>query len=207
MDSHISQFKFVQALITTLRQISIYPPRHPSIINSIKTVLSALNLIFIEQEKFTINLSPDKILFLQGQPVQQKDMPLSAEFIRLFERLGVDDLMFVKGVTEEELEGFIQIIVSSSGGSKADINKLFAEKSVTHIIARQFSYLKVEKGTEGVLAGKANPAEELKSRVKAFCQGDSGGAGKEDIEKDIFGMIGEEMKGKRQALGRFARLA
>lgn len=195
MDIQSLRLKFMQALVTTLRQISIYPPRHPSIVASLNNVVSSLNLIFMEQGTLNANLSPDKALFFDGQPVAAKDMPAAGEFVRIFDRLGVEDISFSRGIDAQELDAFIQLIVSPRDGTAQaiDMNKTFAERGITHITVRQVAYLKVDKGTELLHGG---PGEELKQRIKAYTQGGMAGAEKELLEKDLFAMIAGEIKEK-----------
>ncbi|MGE5309201.1 MAG: ATP-binding protein [Deltaproteobacteria bacterium] len=216
MESVSNPIKFLNCLVTTIRQMSIYPPRHPSILNSLKSAVSSLNIIFIDKEKLNLNVSPDKLLNIDGQLSGAVDKLVTGEFIKLLDALGVEDLVFQKGITLEELDAFVQLLNAQKDSSLKgeDINKVFAGKGITHIVARQFSYLKVEKGKEAAIggegagtAGKDPVLEGLKTRVKAYCAAAEKGAGAEGrdaLEKELFDMISGEIreKGKPSASAR-----
>ena len=196
---HQDTIKFINSLVATLRQISIYPAGHPLIVNSIKGVLSSLNIIFMGKKELAITITPEKKLFIDGKQLDERAAPMGRDFALLFEKLGVEDLIFSAGLTEAELDAFIKLVTREDDVKGSDINTLFKELGVGHIAVKQFSYLKVEKGKEAALAeARAMTLEDLKTRVKAFNENKGGGTGAGELEKDMFGVIAAELKEKNK---------
>ena len=101
--------KFITNLITCLRQISIYPAKHPIVVNSIKAVYSSVNLIFIDQKVLNIALSPDNKMTFDGEIIADKSASSIQDFFPYFKKLDIEGLIFNPGITEEEIERFISI--------------------------------------------------------------------------------------------------
>jgi PAS domain S-box-containing protein len=196
-----NNLKFITSLVTCLRLISIYPAKHPLVVNSLKSVFTCADLALANKKEFNLILSPDNKLVIDGDTLSDKSGVVQ-DFVPYFKKIDIEDVTFTTGITEAEIEQFIRTLLLDKELLRAagDINKLFQEKGITHIQAKQFSYLKVEKGKEVfVTEGKPEEFEKLKSRLKDFI-GDKI-ENPEDIqkmEKDLFAMVGSDFKQTRK---------
>jgi PAS domain S-box-containing protein len=194
----LNRVKFITNLVTCLRLISIYPPKHPLIINSLKSVFTSCTLIIAEKKELNLSLSPDNKIVINGESLNDKSSGIIQDFTPYFKKLEIEDVTFTAGITELEIEQFVRVLVSDKEIIKkaGDINKLFKEKGITHAQAKQFAYLKVEKGKE-VFAVEGKPAdlEQLKARLKDFAENKLDKP--EDIqqvENEVFGLVKTEFK-------------
>ena len=194
--------KFLTSLVTCLRLISIYPPKHPLVVNSLKSVFTCANLILTDKPEFNLVLSPDNKLIIEGETLSDKSSGIVQDFVPYFKKIDIEDVTFSSGITETEIEQFIRTLLLDKEvlSSAGDINKLFREKGILHIQAKQFSYFKVEKGKEAfVAAGKPEDFEKLKSRLKDFIGNKIDKP--EDIqkmEKELFALAGADFKQTRK---------
>jgi PAS domain S-box-containing protein len=193
---------FLTALVTAVRQISIYPAKHPIVANAIKSACTCLNLILIKKPALSMNLSPDNKILVEGEPLSDRGSAVADDFIPLFRKLDAEELTFNSGIADKEIDEFIKIVVSSAADIKksGNINNLFLSRGIAHIKAKQFSYLKVEKGKEGiVLEGAGLDLEKLKSRLSEYCLKKIEKVEEvQAIEKDIFELIKSEFKEKNK---------
>lgn len=196
--------KFITNLLITIRHISIYPSKHPIILNSIKNVFLALRVLLRDKSEFNLNLSPDNKILFNGESLDNKSSEIIVDIIHYFKKLDIEEMIFEVGITEKEIDEFIKIILSDSDEIKSlgDLNRLLLDKGIQHIKTKQFSYLKVEKGKEAFVVEGKKPQiilENLKLRVRDYC------ANKIDspqdiqvIEKEIFNFIAREFKEKNK---------
>jgi PAS domain S-box-containing protein len=196
-----NNLKFVTSLVTCLRLISIYPAKHPLVVNSLKSVFTCANQSLVDKQEFNLILSPDNKLIIDGETLSDKSGVVQ-DFVPYFKKIDIEDVTFSTGITEEEIEQLIRTLLMDKEVLReaGDINKLFKEKGITHIQAKQFSYLKVEKGKEAfVTEGKPEEFEKLKSRLKDFIGNKIDNP--EDItkiEKELFTMAGADLKQTRK---------
>ena len=194
----LNRVKFITNLVTCLRLIAIYPPKHPLIVNSLKSVFTSCVQIIAEKKELNLSLSPDNKIVINGESLNDKSSGIVHDFTQYFKKLEIEDVTFTPGITEVEIEQFVRVLVSDKEIIKkaGDINKLLREKGITHIQAKQFAYLKVEKGKE-VFAVEGKPADfqQLKARLKDFAEDKINKP--EDIqqvENEIFGLVKTEFK-------------
>ena len=201
-DQVLNRVKFITNLVTCLRLIFIYPPKHPLVGNSLKNVFASAILILDNKQEFNLILSPDNKIIIDGETLSEKNSGIIQDFVPYFKKFDIEDVTFSSGITESEIEQFVKILISDKDvlNKAGDINKLFQEKSIIHIRAKQFEYLKVEKGKEAFVAeGKPAEFEQLKARLKDFAENKI--EKPEDIqqvEKEIFGLVSEEFKQTRK---------
>jgi PAS domain S-box-containing protein len=194
--------KFITNLVTAIRQISIYPPKHPIIVNSIKGVFVSLEVLLKDKSTLNLNLSPDNKILVDGEAFSDKSSWAVQDIIPYFKKMDIEGMIFDSGITEKEIDEFIRVILSDSAEIKSgDLNKLLLDKGIQHVMTKQFSYLKVEKGKEAFLVEgeKSQVFESLKSRLKDYC------ADKiekpediQSIEQAIFNLISVEFKEKNK---------
>lgn len=193
-----NQIKLITNLVTCLRLISIYPAKHPLIVNSLKSVFTAASALLADKPELNLILSPDNKLTIEGEIITDKNSGAVQDLVPYFKKLEIEDVTFTSGVTESEIEQFIRVLLLDKEIIKAsgDINKLFQEKNIGHIQAKQFSYLKVEKGKEAFVAtGKPEEYEKIKSQIQDLIGNKiEKSEDVQAIEKQLFGMVGQEFK-------------
>jgi PAS domain S-box-containing protein len=194
--------KFITNLVTTIRQISIYPPKHPIIVNSIKAVFLSLEVLLKDRSVLSLNLSPDNKILFNGEAFGDKSSWTIQEMITYFKKLDIEGIVFDSGVTKKEIDEFIRSVLCDSEAAKSgNLNSLLLNKGIQHIKTKQFSYLKVEKGKEAfVVEGeKAKILEGLKFKVKDYCSDKiESPEDIQSIEKEIFNLISVEFKEKNK---------
>jgi PAS domain S-box-containing protein len=193
---------FATNLVTCLRLISIYPPKHPIVVNSLKNVFASVNGILANKPEFNLVLSPDSKLLIDGETLSEKTSGVALDLLPFFKKIEIEDMTFKAGISEAEMEQFIRVLLLDKEVIRGagDINKLFKEKGIEHVQAKQFSYLKVEKGKEAfVAAGKPEEFEKIKNKIKDFAADKIDNP--EDIremEKKLFDLAGFEFKENRK---------
>jgi len=189
---------FILHLVTALRQIAIYPPKHPLVVNSFKGVFSSLSTIFASRREFNLTLNPDGKISVDQEVLQDKTSSAIQDFVPYFKRLEIEDLIFSAGITESEIEQFVKIFMTDPAVLKqfGDLNAVFKEKAVEHIKVKQFEYLKVEKGKEAFIAeGKPADYEKLKLRLKDFAENKIQDAQElQAVQNEIFSLVKDEFK-------------
>lgn len=189
--------KLITCLLTGVRKRSLYPPQHPTVVSSIKEFTSILQGILDEKKTLSFSVSADNKILLEGQAVDVFGSVLSLiEDLKKFE---IENFVFHLGVTEQEIADFISILLSDPEQMKkngSDINTLFSAQNITNIKVDFFSYVKVKKGQDALVVEEESPVDKLKAKIKLFAQGSPAQQEKDtaDIEKDLFGLIIEDLK-------------
>lgn len=193
--------KFINNLGTAIRKISLYPPQHPAIITSIRSIYSALAEILTKKGAITLSLSPDEKVIIENEPINEKSLFI-ADFVSFLKRLNIESISFDSGITEKEINNFIRIILLKPEQIKelGAINKLLQDKEILHIKANQFSYIKIDKDEKPTGVKKEiSEMDILKSQIYSFCLGKAQSHEEaEDIEKRLFELIRGEFKEKRK---------
>ena len=111
---------FIYDLNIARRQLSLYPPDHPRIIDSSNTVLQILKKLCEFREVITFGIAPETLIFEQNRLDQSN--PVYRDFARFFSSLNIASISFYSDLTTAELVQFNQILRSnqdtqeSSGG-------------------------------------------------------------------------------------------
>lgn len=198
--------KFIYVLLTNIRKISLYPARHPAVSAAIKNVHAGLSDIFAVKNAFSLSISMDNRILVEGETISAGSQSLTNAFVSYLKKLDIENLTFNPGISEQEVEHFIRILlldpkeINTSGG----MNKVFQDRNIEHIRADLFSYIKVKKGEEVVTTKRdALSLEALKSKIKEYSEGKvARPADINDLENKIFALIGDELKaGKKITSG------
>jgi PAS domain S-box-containing protein len=198
----LAKAKLILNLVISIRHISIYPAKHPIVINSIRNVLGFMQTILADSATISINVSPDNKILVNSDPMVDKSAGDLQDFVPVFKKLGVEDLIISPGIAEAEVVEFIKIALLDASEIKkvADINDLFIAKGITHIKAKQFSYIKVEKGMENAVVGGTpgtSGGDAFKAKLKDyFGHKISDQTEIASIETGIFETVGAELKEK-----------
>ncbi len=126
----LNYVKFVTNLVTCLRLISIYPPKHPLVVNSLKSVFDSVSLVLTDKPEFNLVLSPDNRLIVNGESLSDKSSGVVQDFLPYFKKIEIEDVTFLAGISETEIEQFVRILLLDKEAFKTagDINKLFLKK-------------------------------------------------------------------------------
>jgi PAS domain S-box-containing protein len=193
--------QFISNLVTAVRKISIYPAKHPIVVESIKNVYEVISEIFSGKEALSLSLSQDNKVLIDGEPLSDKNPGLAKDILPYLKKIDIENMTFQRGITEQEAEDFIQLLLLDAAQLKGlgDINKIFADKNIQHIKADQYSYIKINKDKEALLGAELNALDALKDKIKELSSGkavksqDAGG-----IEKELFTMMSVEFKEKNK---------
>ncbi len=193
-----NRVKFITNLVTCIRLISIYPPKHPLIVNSLKNVFIAVTSIIPAGKEINLVLAPDNKINIDGEILNDKNSGAVGDFVPYFKKFEIEDITFKAGITEPEIEQLVKILILDRETIKkaGNINDLFRQKGITHIQVKQFSYFKVEKGKEAFLAeGSPGDFEKLKSRLKDFAENKIDKPEEiQQVEKEVFSLVSAEFK-------------
>jgi len=103
-------FEFISYIITALSNCSLYSDSHPAVIYHAEKAVKVMDDLFVED---TISLA------IIGSNMIFNDVPFAAKnilvsnLIKRLRRKGIEKIIFTKGVTAEELKGFIAEIAFS----------------------------------------------------------------------------------------------
>lgn len=194
----MEQAKLIQDIIISVRHLGIYPDKHPIVVNSCRTICNQLTGLLKGKEQLSLNVSPDNKICLNGEPVLDKSAGELDAFIPLFRRLNVEDLVFTPGITESEVSAFVRLFTLGPQELKQyeDINQLFNAKGISHLRAKQFSYIKVEKGKEDQVNIGQQRLDRLKSQLSGSQKQPMADA--QSLEKDLVAAVGDELKEKKK---------
>ncbi|MBU0549274.1 MAG: PAS domain S-box protein [Candidatus Omnitrophica bacterium] len=194
--------KFASSLTATIRKLSLYPLKHPSVIYSIKNLYSMLQEILEAKKAINISLSSDKQLLIEGDSIADKGSKLIEGLAVYFKKLDMESLTFQEGISDKEMEDFIRILMMEPEELKkqGDLNKAFAEKNIKHIKIAQFSYVKIQRGKAALEVDeeKKQLLAELKNKIKDHSRGKI--QKPEDLERlqdEIIGLAASEVKDKK----------
>lgn len=193
--------KFINSLGSAIRKLSLYPPQHPAIIISIKSVYSALGEILAKKDIITLSLSSDDKLIIENEVTNENSLFI-ADFVSFLKKISIENISFKSGISEAEIDGFIRAFLLKPEEIKvsADINKLLHDKNILHIEANQFSYIKIEKDEKPVVIKKeVSISDILKSQIQNLCLGKVHASEEiHYIEKALFDSISAELKEKKK---------
>ena len=198
----INYSKFISSLITTIRKTRLYPIKHPVVVSSMKIVCEALREVLKLKQEVNLSISPDNKIMIEAKPFTDKSAgPIDdlATYIRKFD---IDNLSFISGISDKEVEGFIEIMTQKPEQVKAEggIKKVLSAKEIQHIKADQFSYIKVDKDKSAVFVDKGVSLEgKLKTRVSDFCKGKINNPQEiKEIEESLFSSVSKEISSENK---------
>ena len=160
----------IRCLLTSLRNIKLYPPGSESVISAIRQVKEAIDPILAKNESLAI-FKVRQALMINGQKLDVSEYKLVAEELsKLLERVELQGIVFHQGLTEKEVE----VLLDSLGRIKPQmINKDYwqsfsAEHHLVHADLKQVQYTVMMEGgkklrLEGTSPekGKAAPRRSL----------------------------------------------
>ncbi len=124
---------FLQRLNIARRHLSIYPPEHPAIRESIGKTLTLLQDFFLSAATVTIGIAPAAMYYEQIK-FDNEDQAV-ADFCHFFSGLGVATVSFLPGISADELIRFIHLLRSDRNQIEAfgGFPLLLEEQRIQHI--------------------------------------------------------------------------
>jgi len=123
------------SFLKAIKNFGFYPENHPTCQDSITTAASRLDTFLENHDKLRLDVEMDRLLF-RGEVVQHGETDEGALGLLLF-RDGIQWLEFRKGLTIEEISGFISIVNKYREASEDTEGDL-----VTALWEADFPYLK-----------------------------------------------------------------
>ncbi len=134
--------EIIRALLTSVRNIKLYPPGSKAIVSSTQQLKEAINKILADNERLTITVV-EKGLVVNGESLEIAEFKSIAEaFIKFFTGMELRGVAFSQGFGEHELTAMLEGLGRTS---KKMIGQRFwkrfaAEQRLLHIELRQVRY-------------------------------------------------------------------
>jgi PAS domain S-box-containing protein len=187
-----SYSKLVADFISCLRKSSFYPVNHPAVV----AALEELHAEFTQILKIKKSLTLDDKILVEGDAVEERTT-LIEQSISYFKKMNIENLTFFPGLSQNELDGLIKIILIDTREIKpgTDLKKILLDKNIKDVQINQFSYVKIEKDKE-VLVEKVDKAglDKLKSKIASLAVGKSSQEESEAIADEVFQIAIRELK-------------
>jgi len=196
-----SYYRFVLDFISTVRKASFYPRRHPTVTSAIKNLYLELSEILKVKNTLTLDIGPDNKILIEGETLEGKST-LIEKHMSYLKKSNIENLTFVSGITEEELQELVKIMLLDVAKIKelGDIKKILLDNNIQHVQINQFSYIKIEKDKEALVEKiGVSELDALKSKIKDFSSGKIKDTQEiSSIETDIFGIVVKEFQEKQE---------
>lgn len=135
-------------LAVAQREVALYPSSHPAVLGAIRELHESLTYLLERVDHLTFNVFRG-ILFLEDEVMPDE----TARHRRLVERLaemGIGSLTFARGLGEEEIIAFIDLIGGGQGGDNIImVKQALGSHHVTHIRVYERSSLIGDEDAEG----------------------------------------------------------
>jgi hypothetical protein len=138
---------FLRQLNISRRQLSLYPPEHQQIKDSVAKTIDILNELFLSRTHITIGIAPDALYF--EQLWLDKSELSHRDFARFFFALGISSVSFRRGLSAAELTHFGQLMrkQGTPAASSADFTALLQQHGVEHITVIPIDYDAFQAGS------------------------------------------------------------
>jgi len=136
----------LRAMVVAVRNTRLYPPQSKSVVDSVNQLLALIRQILSTDERLSIILEKNALLVNQ-EPLDITPYPTVAEKIMdLWDRLELNHLTFVRGISAEELTTLIHKISQTERKSiKPSFWRSFQSAyPMPHIIVGQIVYQKMD---------------------------------------------------------------
>lgn len=131
---------FLRQLNISRRQLSLYPPEHQQIQNSVAKTIAILDELFHSRPHITLGIAPNALYF--EQLWLDKNEPSHRDFARFCYALGISSISFHLGLSAAELTHFGQLMhrQSTQAPSSVDFSALLQQHGVKHITVIPIDY-------------------------------------------------------------------
>lgn len=138
----------VKFLDNTVRNIALYPPEHPSVAAPTRRMFEFLGETFDGTDRVLLGVI-NGVLYVNDYLFYDAT-PYSSNVLKILTAFDVDDLMFLKGVTTEEILGLASILKMRDKGRDEFLEQL-EKAGIRHIVLKSFQE---GAGDEGDLPSK-----------------------------------------------------
>ena len=125
-----------RAFKAVLNNIRLYPKDHDNVKKSVERILQLLEPFLAEKtEILSISVTPETVLF-NGLPPPLKavDLRLSEDLYEILNSYGLQGVLFVRGITRDELERFLNILTRPPQEVAGRWDTLVQELELSHIL-------------------------------------------------------------------------
>ena len=122
--------QLVQALISSLKGLKLYPLQHPALARQFQTFLGVLQTCHQEHRSLRIGLHDGALVV--DELLLAADMQAADDLAKLFQRLGLSGLQFDLGVSEDEFSLLLTLLTTQAKGTQP-LESLLASTHLPHI--------------------------------------------------------------------------
>jgi diguanylate cyclase (GGDEF)-like protein len=125
-----------RALRTALNNLRLYPKEHENVKTSMDRIIQLLEPFLAEKtEILSISVTPEAILF-NGLPPPAKgvDSHLTEDLYESLNGYGLQGMLFVRGITQGELESFLDLLTKPPEEVAGQWDALVQELDLSHIL-------------------------------------------------------------------------
>ncbi|HEY5766170.1 MAG TPA: HD domain-containing phosphohydrolase [Candidatus Deferrimicrobiaceae bacterium] len=127
----------IRLLGTSLKNRKLYPPTHPSVRTPVEKCFSDLLLFFADRKELALAIADGTLVF-EGVPIFSLTSSLEL-FMQRLTAIGIPALIFDRGLTSDEIEGFIRFLheTTEEGLDTPEIQRQLLARGVLHIRVRR----------------------------------------------------------------------
>ncbi len=127
--------EFLRQLISILQVAKMYTTDHPRFESLLPELYAVLDKVIAEQSELRFGIVGDELVF--GQEVFFELSKNIRQELAYLKKKGIEKIVFLKGVSQEELKVFVATLVLTEEGK--DLNEQLRKGGVTHIILGKIS--------------------------------------------------------------------
>lgn len=128
--------EILKNMMAALKGLTLYPPKHPSVSKPIKELYGLISGHLSVDHKLTFSVI-EGVMVVSGEPYYDTVLP-AREMMERFEEKKLSNVDFMKGVTEEEVKDFLEILNMESAAleAKGGVAGELANRNVTRIVLK-----------------------------------------------------------------------
>jgi len=122
--------QLVQAFVSSLKGLKLYPLQHPALARQMQTFLGILQICHQKHSSLSIGLHDGALVV--DDLLLSADMPATDDLVRLLQRTGLTGLQFESGVDEDEFSRLLALLTTPTKNAQS-VENLFPAKHFPHI--------------------------------------------------------------------------
>jgi diguanylate cyclase (GGDEF)-like protein len=125
-----------RAFRTALNNLRLYPKEHENVRTSVERILQLLEPFLAEKtEILSVSVTPETVLF-NGlpPPAKRMDSQLTADLYEILNSYGLQGVLFVRGLTQDELERFLELLTRAPEEVAGQWDTLVQQLELSHIL-------------------------------------------------------------------------
>jgi HEAT repeat protein len=152
-DSAINEnaIKTMVAINAAIRNMRLYPITSAATINSVNKAFHGIAQ-YLDTEDALAYAESEKNLLISGKPLSEKEQqkPQIIAFLDILLNFRVKNLVFQKGISQEEFTAFLQVLLLGPGEvvKAGGLKTLIAQKQLTHILIDEKIFVSVEENQQ-----------------------------------------------------------